>query len=168
LRKLIFVNRQFHPDHSAISRMLSDLAFALARDGQNEIHVVTSRQRYDDAAAQLSAFEKVEGVQMHRVCTSGFGRQNLLGRSFDQLSFYVTAFITLLKLADKHSIVIGESMAKRPHQEGIPETQITVLHNWADDSASPHTARTRPSTPEETDVRCTAPDCSREPFVGWA
>ncbi|HEY1246144.1 MAG TPA: hypothetical protein VGF29_15065, partial [Hyphomicrobiaceae bacterium] len=28
--KLIFVNRFFHPDHSATSQMLSDLAFALA------------------------------------------------------------------------------------------------------------------------------------------
>ena len=139
-------------------------------------------------------------MQVHRVWTSRFGRQNLVGRSFDYLSFYLTAFISLLRLADKNSIVIaktdpplisviaglaarlksavlinwiqdlfpevaaalgvklargplygllrglrnrslkqaqtnvviGELMAKKLQQEGIPETQITVIHNWAD------------------------------------
>ena len=31
---VIFINRYFHPDHSATSQMLSDLAFALARPKQ--------------------------------------------------------------------------------------------------------------------------------------
>jgi hypothetical protein len=35
LRKIIFVNRYFFPDHSATSQILSDLAFNLAADGVN-------------------------------------------------------------------------------------------------------------------------------------
>jgi hypothetical protein len=45
LPHVIFLNRYFHPDHSATSQMLSDLAFALAARGLR-ISVITSRQRY--------------------------------------------------------------------------------------------------------------------------
>ncbi len=61
-RKLVFVNRFFFPDHSATSQMLSDLAFALAAEGF-DVHVVTSRLRYDDPAAELPTRpEKVSGT----------------------------------------------------------------------------------------------------------
>ena len=52
--KIIFINRFFFPDHSATSQMLTDLAFELADELDNlEIHIVTSRQQYDDPGAQL-------------------------------------------------------------------------------------------------------------------
>jgi hypothetical protein len=43
---LIFVNRFFFPDHSATSKILSDLTFHLAAAG-HEVHVITSTQIYD-------------------------------------------------------------------------------------------------------------------------
>jgi len=52
IMRLIFINRFFHPDHSATSQMLSDLAFGLARRGRN-VQIITSRQRYDDADLEL-------------------------------------------------------------------------------------------------------------------
>ena len=42
--RLVFVNRFFHPDHSATSQILSDICFGLASVG-HEVHVVTSRLR---------------------------------------------------------------------------------------------------------------------------
>ena len=76
--RLLFVNRYFHPDHSATSQMLSDLAFFLAGAG-HEVCVVTSRQRYDDPAASLPAHERVDGVEVFRVRTTNFGLSTLLG-----------------------------------------------------------------------------------------
>lgn len=200
-RKLIFINRYFYPDHSATSQMLSDLAFGLAKgSSERAIHIVTSRQRYDDASAKLPAEEAVQNVYIHRVATTRFGRQNLAGRAVDYLSFYAAAFYCLLKLtragdtliaktdpplisviaalvaklkrADlinwlqdlfpevaaelgvklarglpckilksvrnktlrqaKMNIAIGELMAERLRREGIPDSKITVIHNWAD------------------------------------
>lgn len=200
--KLIFINRYFYPDHSATSQMLSDLAFGLVKDSPDKsIHIVTSRQRYDDAAANLPANEIVQNVHIHRVATTRFGRQNLLGRAIDYLSFYAASFITLLKLTKagdtliaktdpplisviaalvaklkrahlinwlqdlfpevaaqlgvklarglpykllkalrnktlqqaKMNISIGELMADRLRQEGIADSKITVIHNWADE-----------------------------------
>ncbi len=42
MRKLIFVNRFFFPDHSATSQILSDLAFHRSAAGR-DVHIVTSR-----------------------------------------------------------------------------------------------------------------------------
>jgi colanic acid biosynthesis glycosyl transferase WcaI len=93
--KLIFINRYFYPDHSATSQMLTDLAFGLAKmDNQQAIHIVTSRQRYDDASAKLLPLETVNDVTIHRIATTRFGRQNLMGRAIDYLSFYISAFAT--------------------------------------------------------------------------
>lgn len=108
--KLIFINRYFYPDHSATSQMLSDLAFGLAKhDHQQAIHIVTSRQRYDDAAAQLPANESILNVHIHRVATTRFGRQNLLGRAIDYLSFYAASFITLIKLTQAGDTLIAKT-----------------------------------------------------------
>jgi hypothetical protein len=81
--RVIFVNRFFHPDHSATSQLLSDLAFALAETGAKyglAVSVITSRQLYEDAARQLPAQETIAGVSVLRVPTSRFGRHNLIAR----------------------------------------------------------------------------------------
>jgi len=104
--KLVFVNRYFHPDISATSQLLSDLAFHLARQGR-QVHVVTSRQRYGDAAANLPAIEELEGLTIHRVWTSWFGRAWLPGRAVDYFSFYVFAAFCIARLARRGDLVIA-------------------------------------------------------------
>ena len=98
MHRLIFVNRYFFPDHSATSQILSDLAFHLAGTGRR-VHVVTSRQHYEDAKAELPREEVVNGVQVHRVASSRFGRRSLVGRSVDYLSFYRSVRRRLLDMA---------------------------------------------------------------------
>lgn len=96
-RKVVFVNRFFYPDLSATSQMLSDLAMRLAADGM-EVHVICSRQLYEDAAAALLVRERVRGVEIHRVWTARFGRASLRGRALDYASFYLSATQRLCKL----------------------------------------------------------------------
>lgn len=133
--KLIFVNRYFHPDHSATSQMLSDLAFALAEQGEFAVHVVTSRQRYGDAAADLPAKETVRGVTVHRVWTSRFGRRNLRGRAMDYASFYWSAAGVLWKLADRRSIVVAKTDPPlvSVFAAGIARLKGARLINWIQD-----------------------------------
>lgn len=108
--KLIFINRYFYPDHSATSQMLSDLAFGLAKDGSEHVlHIVTSRQRYDDASAKLPAYELIQNVHIHRVATTRFGRQNLAGRAVDYLSFYLAAGFCLLKITHKGDTLVAKT-----------------------------------------------------------
>ena len=105
MARIIFLNRYFHPDQSATSQILSDLAFHLAATGHT-VHVVSSRQLYDDPAAQPSARETVRGVQVHRIATTRFGRSNLPGRALDYLTFYVSVWRRIAALAGPGDIVV--------------------------------------------------------------
>jgi glycosyltransferase involved in cell wall biosynthesis len=105
-RRLLFVNRYFHPDHSATSQMLSGLAFHLAERGRN-VTVVTSRQRYDDPRAKLPARETTGGVAVRRVWSTRFGRGFLPGRAVDYATFYVSAFFALLQNASRDSTIVA-------------------------------------------------------------
>ena len=105
---LIFLNRFFHPDHSATSQMLTDLACALAAGG-HDVRVITSRQRYDAPDEVLPTHESVTGVDVTRVWTSRFGRANLAGRAVDYLSFYLTAAWALWRLARAGDVVIAKT-----------------------------------------------------------
>ena len=106
--KIIFVNRYFYPDHSATSQMLSDLAFFLAGAG-HEVCVVTSRQRYDDAGANLPPYQQVDGVEVHRVRTTRFGRDNLAGRALDYATFYLAAGWRLWRIARAGDVVVAKT-----------------------------------------------------------
>ena len=106
--KAVFINRFFHPDHSATSQILSELAFELAAAGW-EVHVVTSRQRYDDAGARLPAREIVSGVHVRRVWSTTFGRGSLPGRALDYLSFYCSAFFALLAMLRRGDVVVAKT-----------------------------------------------------------
>ena len=98
MKRAIFLNRYFSPDHSATSQILTDLAFHVVASGM-ETHVVTSQQLYDDPDARLSSEETVRDVHIHRVPTSQFGRSALLGRSIDYISYYFSTWWRLRSLA---------------------------------------------------------------------
>jgi colanic acid biosynthesis glycosyl transferase WcaI len=102
--RVIFVNRLFHPDHSASSQMLSDLAFSVADDF--EVIVVAGRQRYGDPGSKLAAREVVRGVRIHRVASTRFGRAGLAGRLIDLASFHGATGLALLRLARRGDVVI--------------------------------------------------------------
>jgi colanic acid biosynthesis glycosyl transferase WcaI len=108
MRRLIFINRFFAPDHSATSQILSDLAFDLAGAGR-EVHLVTSRQIYDDPKAALPERETINGVDVHRVASTGFGRTALLGRSIDYVSFYRSVWHRLKDIVGKSDIVVAKT-----------------------------------------------------------
>jgi glycosyltransferase involved in cell wall biosynthesis len=108
MSRLIFINRFFFPDHSATSQILSDLAFHLAGAGR-EVHIVTSTQIYNNPKAALPEHEIINGVYVHRVSSTKFGRTTLLGRSIDYLSFYRSVWNCLVELARQGDIIIAKT-----------------------------------------------------------
>lgn len=106
--RVVFINRFFHPDHSATSQMLSDLAFALAARGW-DVSVLTSGQIYDRPEARLPARDEIRGVHVRRVWTTRFGRRNLVGRAIDYLSFYLTAAAALPAMIGRGDIVVAKT-----------------------------------------------------------
>ncbi len=132
--KLIFVNRFFHPDLSATSQMLSDLAFGLAVCG-HEVHVVCSRQLYEDPAARLPEQELVQGVHIHRAWSTRFGRRSLIGRAADYLSFYLGALVALRRCVTPNSILVVKT---DPPLMSVPAGWLTrqrgaFFVNWLQD-----------------------------------
>lgn len=126
--RITFVNRYFHPDHSATSQMLSDLAFHLASRGW-DVRVITSRQRYDDPRATLPKRERVNGVDVHRVWTTRFGRSSLLGRAFDYVTFYISAFFALLRSRDRLVVALTDP----PLLSVVAAMAAPNVVNWVQD-----------------------------------
>jgi colanic acid biosynthesis glycosyl transferase WcaI len=108
LMKLVFVNRFYYPDVSATSQMLTDVSLFLARQG-HEVHVVTSRLAYEGGGKGFPHEQVLDGVQIHRIWTTAFGRSLLLGRSFDYLTFYISVFSYLLRHLKREDLVIAKT-----------------------------------------------------------
>lgn len=108
MMRLVFLNRYFSPDHSATSQILSDVAFHLAATGK-EVHVITSQQLYDNPNARLLSEERIQGVHVHRVATTNFGRSNLVGRATDYFSFYASTWRAMRTLVGKNDILIAKT-----------------------------------------------------------
>ncbi len=106
--KVLFVNRFYKPDESATSQILTDLATALARAGV-EVHVVCSRQLYDRPRARLAPRALLDGVAVHRVWSTRFGRAGLPGRALDYLSFYVFTALTLLRWIEPGDVLVAKT-----------------------------------------------------------
>jgi colanic acid biosynthesis glycosyl transferase WcaI len=106
MKRVLFVNRFFSPDHSATSQLLGDVATDLACHG-HEVHVITSQQLYDDPRARLPPHDVVGGVHVHRITTTRFGRSRLIGRGVDYLSFYASTWRLLARLTQTDDIVIA-------------------------------------------------------------
>ena len=106
MKRLFFLNRFFLPDLSATSQILGSLAVDLAESGK-DVHVITSRQLYDDPKADLPAQEIVSGVHVHRVSSTQFGRSALVGRGIDYLSFYASLWRCMLTLAERGDILVA-------------------------------------------------------------
>ena len=135
--KLVFANRFFYPDLSATSQLLTDLAFHLAKTGST-VHVITGRQVYDDPNAILSPQDFTQGVCVTRMWTTRFGRQNLLGRIFDYLTFYVSAAWSLFSLLRQGDILIAKT---------DPPLISIVAAIWVSRSAIGSTVATTPKMP---------------------
>ncbi|TSD85141.1 glycosyltransferase family 4 protein [Mycobacterium sp. KBS0706] len=93
--KIILANRYLYPDESATSRMTSSLAFALARKGF-AVHGLTSRTFHNDRDRHLPPREVTNGITIHRLATSGFGRDRLWGRALDYFTFHLSAALWVL------------------------------------------------------------------------
>jgi glycosyltransferase involved in cell wall biosynthesis len=128
------MNRFFFPDHSATSQILTDLAFHLA-GGETQVRVVTSRQRYDDPNAYLPEAESIGGVAIHRISTTRFGRSALIGRGFDYLSFYSSAFRSVLAWAKPGDVLVAKTDPPLLSLAAMHAAKRRGLHlvNWLQD-----------------------------------
>jgi colanic acid biosynthesis glycosyl transferase WcaI len=92
---LLFVNQHYTPDVAATGQCLADLAEHLALSGF-DVEVLASRTRYGDGSVVAPGREVLQGVKVHRVTTTRFGRRTYVGRLVDYATFYVVVLAKLL------------------------------------------------------------------------
>lgn len=133
MQNIVFVNRFFYPDISATSQMLTDLVFSLENNIGN-LQVITSRQHYDNKTI-LKNVEVINNVTINRVWTTNFGRAQLLTRTIDYFTFYISTFIRLLTTLKKGDLVIVKTDPPLISIIVFAATKIRGAHyiNWLQD-----------------------------------
>jgi colanic acid biosynthesis glycosyl transferase WcaI len=95
---ILILNQTFHPDVAATGQLMWDLARHLARNG-HRVSAVASRNYYGTDRRLSTAYEKIEGVEIHRLGGRAFGKASHLGRLADFASFYGAAFLHLQQIS---------------------------------------------------------------------
>lgn len=94
--KVRILHQFFHPDLSATSRVISEVAFFLAERG-DEVSVLCSRNRYHGAQRDtLPARERIRGVLVRRCWGPSVSRRTLGGRVMNIVSFCAIAGVRAL------------------------------------------------------------------------
>jgi len=88
--RILLLNQFYKPDTAATGQLLADVAERLVECG-HEAHVICGCRRYNGESWAPTKCETINGVRIHRVATTGFGRVRMAGRLIDYVSFYFTA-----------------------------------------------------------------------------
>ncbi|PSQ96770.1 MAG: glycosyltransferase WbuB [Bacteroidetes bacterium SW_9_63_38] len=85
---LLFINQHYYPDFASTAQHLTDLAEHLSDQGF-EVHAMCSAGHYLSGSMDVPMEETHNGVHIHRVRATAFGRDTLLGRLTDYASFFL-------------------------------------------------------------------------------
>ena len=94
---MLLLNQFYKPDTAATGQLLADVAERLVACG-HEVDVICGRHGYNGGSWSPTTVETIEGVRVHHVATTGFGRLRLAGRAVDYLSFFVSATVCAFRL----------------------------------------------------------------------
>jgi len=93
--RVVLLNQYYAPDSAATAQILADLGAGLAAQG-HDVAAVCSNRAYADPSCRYAARETIDGVEVRRTRTSGFGRGSHLGRLLDYGTFLLGASRVLL------------------------------------------------------------------------
>ena len=94
--KFCIVNQYYIPDKAPTGKYLLDLSVALLRNGHS-VTILCSSSHYTKVTNIGSSGQDYSEIRVIRLPTTNFGKQRLLGRIIDYLSFYVCVFFYFLK-----------------------------------------------------------------------
>jgi colanic acid biosynthesis glycosyl transferase WcaI len=102
---LLFVNQHYYPDFASTGQHLTDLAEHLAAAGY-DVSVLCSRGKYLAGSLDVPEEEVHNGVHIHRIQGTSFGRGTHLGRILDYASFYLQALLRVLRTREYDYLVM--------------------------------------------------------------
>jgi glycosyltransferase involved in cell wall biosynthesis len=101
---VLFINQHYWPDFASTAQHLTDLSEHLASVGF-DVHVLCSRGHYLSGSMDVPAEEVHNGVHIHRIRATAFGRGTTLGRLTDYATFYTSTLARILTSASFDAIV---------------------------------------------------------------
>ena len=102
--RVLMINQVFYPDVAATAQHAHDLSRSLVASG-HEVSIIASRALYGQKGAALPAYEEIDGIKVHRVGRSFFGKSSILARVFDFGYFYLAATVKAIMLR-RHDVSI--------------------------------------------------------------
>ena len=117
--KIFLLNQYYPPDTAPTGQYLHDVARALVQRG----HTVTvfCSQRAYNGDERYPLEETRDGVRIHRIRASGFGRRHGIGKMLDYATFYLGLMTRLLAPRNQPDIVLA--LTTPPH--------LGLLAAWA-------------------------------------
>src|SRR5947207_8616777 len=86
--KILLLNQAFYPDSVATSQYVTDIARELYSQG-HEITVLCAWREYTEPRQVYPPFELVDGIRVHRVGSTRFGKERLVTRILDSVTYDV-------------------------------------------------------------------------------
>ncbi|MFI5379725.1 MAG: glycosyltransferase family 4 protein [Tepidisphaerales bacterium] len=94
---VLILNQPFYPEVAATAQLMWDLAQDMEQHG-HAVTAICSRHVYGTDQSHAKTHENIGRIEIRRVGGTRFGKQHLVGRMSDFLSFYATAFIEMQKM----------------------------------------------------------------------
>lgn len=105
LKTLLLVTQVYPPDPAAVGQYMADAAAELVRRGHRVV-VLTANRGYDDPSLRYPARETLDGVEIHRLRLSSFGKRNLGTRLAGAISFVLQCQLRGVAERDLAGIVV--------------------------------------------------------------
>lgn len=105
-KNILIITGHFHPDNSADSYLLTELAEDLIGAGFN-VNVLTRMPSYN-TRKNAPKFETHNGIEIERIASTRMNRQNIFLRTIDNFSFLSGLMLKSLKYKDK--IILTNTM----------------------------------------------------------
>jgi putative colanic acid biosynthesis glycosyltransferase WcaI len=103
--KILLLNQAFYPDSVATSQYVTDIARELCSQG-HEITVLCARRDYTERRKVYPPFEIIDGIRVHRIGSTRFGKESLATRILDAVTYDLLSLWRLFRLP-RHDMVVA-------------------------------------------------------------
>ena len=102
--KILLLNQTFYPDSAATAQHGVDLALFLTEKGC-QVTVICGKLGYDDRSKHFAGHESYRGIEIHRVWSTGLGKQTFFRRIVDAVTFDLALAWKLLNFPKQDQVI---------------------------------------------------------------
>lgn len=103
--KLLILSEFFYPDKSSTPKVLTELAEDMVEYGL-DVDVITSKTSYKAENSYLKDREKYKNINIKRVYSTEFNRNNFVGRIINYITFLISTFMSVILKKDYDCILM--------------------------------------------------------------